>query len=264
MKLSSVDELNQWVNQSKRLWLFLDYDGTLKEFTRTPDILKPDLKLIDTLQHLSHKSKVRVAIITGRRLQDIRTLLPIQGLFFAATYGLELQTPDGECIQREDYDSIRPYLEELIPQWQKLISGHQGFYLEDKRWALALHARFAPNQEASRILSLAEQLVNQHLLKSKYRLTNDNKFLEISSIKANKAKTVHFLLTHYPLPEANILYVGDDKNDSQAFDVVHSFGGIAIAVAHYFGRVQATGADFVMKSPKATRTWLENLRQLLN
>jgi trehalose-phosphatase len=259
LSLKSEDELNQWVLEAERLWLFLDYDGTLKEFTRTPDILKPDPKLIGLLRGLAQKEKIQIAIITGRRLQDIRTLLPIEGVFIAATYGLELQTPEGESIQREDYAVIRPYLEQLKPLWRSLINDHKGFFLEDKGWALALHARFAPASEARRILSTAESLVNPDLLGTTYQLTDQNKFLEISSLKANKAETVSFLLNHFLSPHTKILYMGDDHNDSQAFEVIHSFGGIAIAVAHIFGRVQARGADFVLKSSKAARRWLKNL-----
>jgi trehalose-phosphatase len=259
LSFKTEDELNQWVLEAERLWLFLDYDGTLKQFTRTPDLLKTDPQLAALLQKLAQKEKIQLAIITGRRLQDIRTLLPIDGIFIAATYGLELQTPVGESIQREDYTAIRPYLEQLKPQWQQLINGHQGFFLEDKGWALALHGRFAPTSEASRILSAAGRLVNPDLLRTTYQLTNQNKFLEISSLKANKAETVSFLLSQYLLPHTKIIYMGDDHNDSQAFEVIHSFGGIAIAVAHFFGRVQARGADFVLKSPKAARRWLKNL-----
>jgi len=263
LSFKSEDELNQWVLEAERLWLFLDYDGTLKAFTRTPDILKPDPKLIGLLRSLAQKDKIQLAIITGRRLQDICTLLPIEGIFIAATYGLELQTPAGESIQREDYNAIRPYLEQLKPQWQSLINGHKGFFLEDKGWALALHGRFASASAARRILSTAESLVNPDLLGTTYQLTNQNKFLEISSLKANKAETVSLLLNHYLLPRTRVLYLGDDHNDSKAFEVIHSFGGIAIAVAHIFGRVQACGADFVLKSPKATRRWLKNLDSYL-
>jgi trehalose-phosphatase len=261
LRFKSEDELNQWVLKAERLSLFLDYDGSLKEFTRTPDILKPDPKLIDLLRSLVQKDKIQVTIITGRRLQDIRTLLPLGGVFFAATYGMELQTPKGESIQRGNYSAVRPYLEQLKLQWQQLIIGHKGFFLEDKGWALALHGRFAPASEVSQIFSTAEQLVDPDLINEKYQLTHQNKFLEITSVKANKAATVDFLLNRYLLPNAQMLYLGDDQNDSQAFRVIHSNGGIAIAVAHYFGRVQAHGADFVLKSPKDARRWLENLNR---
>ena len=40
-----------------------------------------------------------------------------------------------------------------LPRWQALVEGREGFYLEDKGWSLALHARFAPEKEATRVIS---------------------------------------------------------------------------------------------------------------
>lgn len=259
MKFATETELNAWASESERLWLFLDYDGTLVEFTRTPDILKPDLKLIELIRRLAGKSRIRLAVVSGRRLRDIQTLLPVEGIFIAGTYGIEVQTPEGERIQREDYAQVRPYLERLKPQWEEIINGHKGFFLEDKGWALAAHARFASDKEATWIISSIQQTLDQDLITNEYRLIKHPKFLEVSSAKAHKGKTVSFLLNSFPLPEARLLYIGDDDNDAEAFETIHSFGGVAISVAQYFGYIRSTGGDFVLKSPKAVRKWLENL-----
>jgi hypothetical protein len=34
------------------------------------------------------------------------------------------------------------------PRWERLIADRDGFFLEDKGWALAIHARFAADGEA--------------------------------------------------------------------------------------------------------------------
>jgi trehalose 6-phosphate phosphatase len=259
LRFSSENELNQWVRVAERLWLFLDYDGTLEDFTRTPKLLKPDSKLIDLIGRLALKSRIRLVILTGRRLQDIQTLLPVDGIFIAATYGIEVVTPQGEKIQRADFTCLRPFLDQLKPVWQEIIDRHKDFYLEDKGWALALHARFASKKETTSVFSTIKQTLDRGLMKDDYQLNMDQKFLEISPTKANKAKTVAFLLSSFPFPDASVLYVGDDANDAEAFKIVHSSGGAAIAVAHHFGHIRANGGDYVLKSPKATRIWLENL-----
>jgi trehalose 6-phosphate phosphatase len=259
VKFASESELNAWVSQAERLWLFLDYDGTLVEFTRTPDILKPDVKLITLIRALAAKKRIRLAIVSGRRLKDIQTLLPVQGIYVAATYGIEVQTPDGERIQREDYAQVRPYLEQLKPQWEEIIDRRKGFFLEDKGWALAVHARFASEKEATRVISTLQQTLDQELITDEYRLIKYKRFLEISSAKAHKGKTVSFLLNSFPLPSARLVYIGDDNNDSEAFETIHLFGGVAISVAQYFGYIRSAGGDYVLKSPKAVRRWLVNL-----
>jgi trehalose 6-phosphate phosphatase len=259
LKFASENELNQWVAESERLWLFLDYDGTLVKFSRTPDIIVPDAKVIELIKRLAEKSRLRVAIVSGRRMRDIQTLVPVQGIYLAGTYGIEVQTPEGERIQREDYALIRPYFERLKPHWEEIIDGHQGFYLEDKGWSLALHARFVPEKEATRVISNIQHTLDQELITEEYRLIKHKRFLEVSSAKAHKGKAVSFLLNSFPLPGARFLYIGDDDNDAEAFETIHSLGGIAISVAQYFGYIRSSGGDYVLKSPKAVRKWLENL-----
>jgi trehalose 6-phosphate phosphatase len=259
LRFASETELNQWVSEAERLWLFLDYDGTLVKFSRTPDIISPDPQVIDLIKRLVAKNRIRLAIVSGRRLHDIQTLLPVPGIYMAGTYGIELQTPEGERIQREDYARTRPYLDRLKPHWEEIIDGQKGFFLEDKGWSLALHARFAPTKEATLVISRIQQTLDQDLITDEYRLIKHEKFLEVSPALAHKGKTVSFLLNSFPLQEACIVYIGDDDNDAEAFETIHSFGGVAISVAQYFGYIRSTGGDYVLKSPKATRKWLENL-----
>ncbi|HSB67574.1 MAG TPA: trehalose-phosphatase [Anaerolineales bacterium] len=259
MRFTSEAELNAWVSEAERLWLFLDYDGTLVKFARTPDILKPDPKLIDLVRRLVATSRLRLAIVSGRRLKDIQTLLPVEGIYKAGTYGIEVETPDGERIQREEYTQVRPYLDRLKPQWEEIINGRKDFYLEDKGWSLAVHARFASEKEAIQVISNLQHTLDQDLITDEYRLIKHKRFLEISSAKAHKGKTVSFLLNSFPLTEARLVYIGDDDNDSEAFETIHAFGGVAISVEQYFGIIRSSGGDYVFKSPKAVRKWLDSL-----
>ncbi len=259
MRFAQESELNEWVSAAQRLWLFLDYDGTLAEFEPTPDILIPDRELKDLLSRIATKNRLCVAIVSGRCLSDLQTLLPVEGIYIAATYGIEIQTPSREHIQREEYKAIRPYLERLKPRWEEIINGRKGFYLEDKGWSLALHARFAPEHEARRVISTVQQTLDQELITEQFRLIKQKKFLELSSAKANKGEAVSYLLNHFPADPSRLLYIGDDANDAEAFQTIHELDGVAIAVKQYFGYVRSTGGDYVLKSPKAVRRWLENL-----
>jgi trehalose 6-phosphate phosphatase len=259
LKFGSENELNQWVSESERLYLFLDYDGTLVNFSRTPDIISPDAKVINLIKGLSNKSRIRLAIVSGRRLRDLQALLPVEGIYIAGTYGIELETPAGDRIQRADYSIIRPYLERLKPHWEEIVDGHKGFFLEDKGWALALHARFARERDSKQVISSIQHTLDEDLIMDEYRLIKHKKFVEVSAAIAHKGKTVSFLLNSFPMPGARLVYIGDDENDSEAFTTIHSYGGVAISVEQYFGYVRSTGGDYVLKSPKAVRRWLGNL-----
>jgi trehalose 6-phosphate phosphatase len=241
-----------------RVWLFLDYDGTLAEFAPTPEHVLPDPALIDLLGELARQPWLRVAVVSGRRLGHVQKLVPVPGILLAGTYGIELQTPEGERFDRLEYGTIRPNLDALKPQWADLMAGRDGFFLEDKGWALALHARFAEEAEAEGVLAVARRMVNDATAGASpdlFRLLGGHKFLEIGPKLAHKGRTVDYLLAQYPWPGALPVFLGDDDKDEEAFGVVQEHGGIAILVS---ARPRETQADGRLGSPQAARAWLRD------
>jgi trehalose 6-phosphate phosphatase len=252
--------INERLAQAKRLWLFLDYDGTLADFAPTPEHVNLNPEVVDLLTKLARHPRIRIAVISGRRLGHVQTLLPVPGVLLAGTYGIELQTTEGERIDRVEYEAIRPALDALKPQWLRLIVDQKGFFLEDKGWALALHARFADDEEAEEVLADARSMATEAATPGLFRLLGGHKFLEIGPRLAHKGRTVDYLLDRYPWPGALPLYLGDDDKDEEAFGVIKARGGIAILVAR---EPRNTKADCRLESPQAARHWLETLPTLL-
>jgi trehalose 6-phosphate phosphatase len=244
------------IGKTKRIWLLLDYDGTLAEFAATPDEIIPDAALITLIEEIANHPKLDVAIISGRRLAHIEKLLPIGDIWLAGSYGLEMRMPSGEYLQRADFEQLRPQLEQLKPAWAELIAGKEGFYLEDKGWSLALHARFAPEAMAKQILEKARQLANQKVMGEAFNILGGHKFLEIAPHEADKGQSVAFLLDKYATPNTLPIYLGDDDKDERAFPVVQAWGGLAGCVS---SPPRKTIADFNLSSPQEARSWLQSL-----
>jgi trehalose 6-phosphate phosphatase len=246
------------LGQQEALWLFLDYDGTLAEFAPTPDIILPDDDLIALVARLAAVERNRVTILSGRRLAHIQALLPLAGIMMAGSYGLELQLPDGQLVHRVAYDSIRPALDDLKGHWEALLVGRSGFYLEDKGWTLAIHAKDAGQEDADLVLPQARRLgqaaVDQHT--DLFRLQGGHRFLEVAPLLANKRRSVEYLMSRYPWPGALPLYLGDDDKDEVAFEAVQAQGGLAVAVGD---RLLNSAADYHLPAPQATRDWLGQL-----
>ncbi len=248
--------IDERLTQAKRIWLFLDYDGTLADFAPTPEHVNPEPEVVDLLTRLSQHPCLRIAVVSGRRLSHVQALLPVPGVLLAGTYGIEIRTPDGRRVSRVAYDDIRPTLDALKPAWEHVIEGRQGFFLEDKGWALALHARFADQDEAERVLDTTRRMANEAASSGPFRLLGGHKFLEVGPRLANKGSTVDYLLERHPWPAAVPLYIGDDDKDEEAFSVIKARGGIAILVA---SEPRNTQADCRLESPQAARCWLEAL-----
>lgn len=255
----SADELLHALAQAERLWLFLDYDGTLAEFAPTPDHVLPDDELHDLVSRLAARPGTRVAVVSGRRLGHIQALLPLPGVLLAGTYGVEMQLPDGSRVDRVPWQSIRPTLEALLPTWAQLIEQRPGYYLEDKGWAIALHGRRAEDGQAEAVLAEGRRLAETYLAQApndQLHLSDGYKFLELGPVQAKKGLALRYLLQEQPWPGARLLYLGDDEKDEDAFEVIQEHGGMAVMVSE---QPRPTYADCLLTSPQAVRAFLGRL-----
>jgi len=256
----TLDQFNQRVAQADRVWLFLDYDGTLAELAPTPDHIEPNAEVVVVVSALADHPRIRVSVISGRRLEHVEKLVPVEGILLAGTYGVEMRMPEGERKERIPFDAVRPALERIKPHWAELIAGHEGFFLEDKGWALAIHARFADPGPANQVLSAARQIAQRTAASGPFRVLGGHRFLEIGPKLAHKGKTVAHLIDRWPEADALPLYLGDDDKDEEAFDVIHAHGGYAVVVA---SEPRETEADFRFPTPQTTRQWLSRLPKLI-
>lgn len=244
----------QLLKQADKLWLFLDYDGTLANFAPTPADVLPDMDLIDLLSRLVKRPETRVAVISGRRLGHVQKLVPVPGVLLAGTYGVELQVWDGNRIDQVEYEKIRPTLEKIRPEWAGLIERKSGFYLEDKGYALAIHAAQAADEAAETILEQATQYVEDEGISEPFRLLSGHKFLELVSKLANKGTTIRYLLDNFPWPGSTLIYFGDDDKDELAFEAINEAGGISIVVSD--DEERQTAAEYQLRNPEEVRELL--------
>jgi trehalose 6-phosphate phosphatase len=89
--------LSAWIPFEKRLasggalLLLMDYDGTLTPIMKRPEeaALSASMKRI-----LAQLLKIYpIAIISGRSLKDIRTLVGLKKIYYAGNHGLEIYGP---------------------------------------------------------------------------------------------------------------------------------------------------------------------------
>lgn len=252
------EHIRQKIDQAERLWLFLDYDGTLADFATTPDEILPDQALISLIQQLVSQPDIRVTVISGRRLAHVQTLIPVPNILIAGTYGLELRTTNGDTIHRVDYEEVRPLLDELKEEWGQLLNGRDGFFLEDKGWTLAIHAKDAAEEEAADVLPQAHRQANllmEQASNDLFRLQGGHRFLECGPRAADKKRTVEHILSTYSWDgDPLLVYLGDDDKDEVAFEAIQAHEGVVGAVGD---RLRNSAADCWLPSPQAVRQWLQ-------
>ncbi len=260
MRMTSEQVLDR-VAQVDRVRMFLDYDGTLADFAPTPAIVTPQPDVIDLIQRLVQLPRTSIAVISGRALPQVQQLIPVSGVLLGGTYGIELKLPSGEIIHRADYGTLRPILVQLKTQWDQLTDRRVGFFVEDKDWAVALHARHADAVEADHVIALARALATQLAPADVFRQLGGQRFFEVAPRLADKGQTVEYILEQWASPDALPCYLGDDDKDEEAFAVIKAHGGVALVVAD---RDRETLADGRLASPMQARQWLSQLAERLS
>jgi trehalose 6-phosphate phosphatase len=256
---AAMATIRQHLRAGGSLALFLDYDGTLVPIAPTPAEAQPDKALLDLLADLAHASAFDTIILSGRPLSSLQALLPVPGLTLAGTYGVEVQREGKVMVLGVAPDQIRPVIAQVKEAWERVIDKRDGFLLEDKGLAIALHARWADPGEANSVLERAQIAATAALPADHFRILGGDRFLEVAPASAHKGQTVDWLLARSLAPNALPVYFGDDDKDEEAFSVIRRHGGIPIGVGTRF---PLTLALEHIPSPETLRDWLRKLLEV--
>lgn len=232
--------------------LFLDVDGTLLEITDPPDaVVVPD-RLISVLGKLAPLLDGALAVISGRRLDDLDRLFVSLGLPAAGIHGLERRAADGRRYILGEVESLDPFREPLT----EFAEMYDGAFVEDKDRALALHYRGAPEAETP-----ARRLVARLLARhgEVFRVIDGKMVFEIKPKLADKGRAVAGFTDEPPFRGRRPVFVGDDVTDEDAFRVVNERDGLSILV----GERPDSTARYLLANVDAVLAWLEGLAATL-
>lgn len=238
-------------SNGKKVFIFLDYDGTLAEFAPNPDVILPDVYLIKLLRNLRDHPRVKLAIVSGRMLGHIRKLVPLEGLWLAGSYGVELIDLVGREIDLLNYGELRPRLENVKPDWESLVQDRDGFYLEDKGWSIAIHANGSNQKDVDFVIKQAKEIG----VPKGFILQGNDHFIELCPPEADKGNAVLFIMNENQNENYIPIFLGDDERDESAFEAVRALGGTGILIAK---TPSLSNADYYLSDPKMVREWLED------
>lgn len=228
---------------------FLDVDGTLLDIAQTPDEVFIDLDLLRLIESLHLLSNGAVALVSGRALSDLDTLLGMPHLPMAGLHGLEWRVNGTDHIQRRavptnDLHDIKLRLTTLRQRFDQLI-------IEDKGSALALHYRQAPRL-GSYLHRWVRDLVN--LAGNDLQVQPGKRVIEIMAKGYDKGSAIETFMAQKPFAGRLPVFIGDDLTDEHGFAVINRMGGLSIKVGKGH-----TAATCRLRSVPAVRNWLSQL-----
>jgi trehalose 6-phosphate phosphatase len=228
--------------------LFLDIDGTLLDLARTPDRVKVPRDLLRALEKLTHRLSGALAFVSGRSLESIdRLFAPFRPAAIGA-HGGEIRGVDGSVARSQ------PLSEKVVEIFTGLAENIPGLLLEDKRCALALHYRLAP--EALPVLTAAMEKHARLFESEKVQILRGKAVIEARWVGVDKGSAVAILAKQTPFAGRAILFGGDDTTDLDVFRMLPKLGGRGFSVGSRF-----PGAEHIFESPRAVRLWLTRMAE---
>ena len=254
---SEPQEFKKLINNKKPV-LFLDYDGTLTPIVNHPE----DAILSDEMREAvkACASKLIVAVVSGRDMDDVKEMVGVEELYYAGSHGFRISGPDGLYHEHKQTKEILPKLNQIEKELNNNLSDIEGIKIERKRYAIAVHYRNVAEKDVPAIKDKVEALVNKS---DGLKRGEGKKIVEIlPAIDWHKGKAIAWMLIMPELKEKEHIvpiYIGDDITDENAFKAIEN-DGIGILVG-FHDNVENTRARYSLKNVYQVKLFLEMLAQ---
>jgi trehalose 6-phosphate phosphatase len=224
--------------------LFLDFDGTLVELADAPGAISVPAGLAPLLDRLSRQLGGRLAIVSGRAVDDLRAHLGGCAAILSGSHGAELHYADGRSIPV----FAPPGLAEARESVRRFASGRKGLLVEDKPAGVALHYRLAPERAEE-----ADAFLEAIAGRSGLVLQRGKMVAELRPEGIDKGAALRRLMGEPPFAGARPVFVGDDLTDEDAFRAAAALGGEGVLV----GPARSSAARWRLERVADVTKWLE-------
>jgi len=224
--------------------LFLDFDGTLVDLAPTPDAVTVTPALLAALGALADRLPGRIAIVSGRSLDQIDGLLGpfARGIAVAGSHGAEQRHGGADPVVPAAPAGLAHAARELADYAER-----SGLVLERKTLGVALHYRQQPSMEAAAVAA-ATALAERHGL-----VLQRGKMMVELRTDGDKGRAIAALLASRAMADTRPLFFGDDLTDEDGFVTAAAAGGAGVLV----GEPRPTAARYRLPDVAAVMAWID-------
>lgn len=242
------------LHHATRRLLLLDYDGTLAPFTPDRDAARPYPEITALLGELVTHPNCRTVLISGRSVEDLRSLLPFDSVpEIWGSHGWERLRTDGKIVP----PALRPAIARVLDEeWTWLTASVPAHLTERKPASVAVHWRGLDAESQIVLRALALRRWRAPRMAETLELHPFDGGLELRARGRNKGDAVRALLGEYDMPPV-AAYLGDDATDEDAFSALAG-AGLRVLVRP---ALRETQADLHLVPPTELFWFLEQWRQ---
>ncbi|MFN8024272.1 MAG: trehalose-phosphatase [Acidimicrobiales bacterium] len=212
MSDAELDEALRRLANADVVLVASDYDGTLAELVDDPARAWPWAPSIEVLRELSALPGVHVAIVSGRALDELRSLSRLgDRAVLIGSHGAELV--DG-VVEGFDHDAAET-LATVTSMLEAVAGKVPGARVETKPAGVAFHTRAVDPEVAGEVQ--ASVLTGVGAM-SGVRVRPGKDVLEFGVTRGDKGRALARLRDE--LAAAAVLFIGDDLTDEDAFGVL--------------------------------------------
>lgn len=202
-----------------RLYLFLDFDGTLTPIQTDPEEVKLDERGRRLLSELAANPRVELTIVSGRNLDFLRRRLDGIPVNIAAEHGAIFLASRGtrpHKLVRSDVDAWKGLVTKMMTDFALRTPSS---FVETKEFNVAWHFRESPElfgeHQARRLMVELEGALHNFPAQT----IRGKKVIEVRSVESHKGAFCRWFLDNHRPPERNDLFVaiGDDTTDEDMF-----------------------------------------------
>lgn len=195
-------------------WLIaLDFDGTLAPLRRAHAEIQLSHKRRKILQRLASLSGVRLLIVSGRELEDLRRRCLLRGAAFSGEHGMNL-IGVGTRWAHPGAVHLQRHCAALAGSVERLTKDMRGVEVEEKRTSITVHWRnSAVVRRAPEVLGAALSEIRPH----GWRVAGGKCVWEFRPDDARGKGDVILLARDRIGAGTKVLFIGDDRTDEEGF-----------------------------------------------
>lgn len=227
-KLSTLPDARHWQDLWQRAdtatqrLLVLDFDGTLAPFSVARDEARLEAAARDPLAAISRRAGTYLAIVSGRRLEEIEERFAGIPAHLVGEHGWDEHLPDGSRKRHALPPAARTLLAEVGDALRERLPPGR---LEVKRASLVIHTRGEEPDDVDALRRTTARACRSLRHRAELELREINGGWELRSRGRHKGTALLSILAALGRPVFTV-YLGDDETDEDAFAAVcpHGFG----------------------------------------